>query len=77
MLRKITHSVKCELQISLRAREALERGRPIYCSAVTRALLLRKFPKLDGRVRWGLADIARHVTGCHLSQETRVQTVCR
>jgi len=25
----------------------------------------------------GLADTARHVIGCHLTQETRVQNACR
>jgi hypothetical protein len=25
----------------------------------------------------GLSDIARHVKGCHLTQQTRVQNACR
>ena len=26
---------------------------------------------------YGLADIARHVIGCHLNQETRIRSACR
>ena len=30
-----------------------------------------------GALRYGLADVARHVIGCHLVHETKVQNVCR